>query len=161
MADTLSVSVNFQGCAEKGICYAPMNIIRTIELPGLVDNKTKDQKAALSARNLIAFLGAAFVTGLLLTFTPCVLPLIPILSSIIVGQGGPSSRLRGGTISFAYVLGTAATYAAIGAVAGATGEQLQAYFQNIWAIGLISIILTLMALSMFCLLYTSDAADEL
>ena len=150
MADTLSVSVNFQGCAEKGICYAPMNTIRTIELPSFVNTKTKGQaEGALSARNLIAFFGAAFVTGLLLTFTPCVLPLIPILSSIIVGQGGTSSRLRGGAISLAYVLGTAATYAAIGAVAGATGEQLQAYFQNIWAIGLISIILTLMALSMF------------
>ena len=150
MADRLSVTVNFQGCAEKGICYAPMSTIRTIELPAFVNTETKDQaKGVFSARNPITFFGAAFVTGLLLTFTPCVLPLIPILSSIIVGQGGPSSRLRGGAISLAYVLGTAATYAAIGAVAGATGEQLQAYFQNIWAIGLISIILTLMALSMF------------
>ena len=149
MADTLSVTVNFQGCAEKGICYAPMSTIRTIELPGFGNTDTKDQaKGVFSARNPITFFGAAFVSGLLLTFTPCVLPLIPILSSIIVGQG-PSSRLRGGAISLVYVLGTAATYAAIGAVAGATGEQLQAYFQNIWAIGLISIILTLMALSMF------------
>ncbi len=150
MADTLSVSINFQGCAEKGICYAPMNTIRTIELPGVVNTKNDDQaKGVLSVGNLVGFFGAAFVTGLLLTFTPCVLPLIPILSSIIVGQGGTSGRLRGGVISLAYVLGTAATYAAIGTVAGSTGEQLQAYFQNIWAIGLISIILTLMALSMF------------
>jgi len=150
MADTLSLTVNYQGCAEKGICYAPMSTTQTIEFPSFVNAKAQGPaKGALSARNLIAIFGAAFVTGFLLTFTPCVLPLIPILSSIIVRQGGTSRRLRGGAISVAYVLGTAATYAAIGAVAGATGEQLQAYFQNIWAIGLISIILTLMALSMF------------
>jgi thioredoxin:protein disulfide reductase len=75
--------------------------------------------------------------------------LIPILSSIIVGQGAGMTRAKGGMLSIIYVLGTAATYAAIGWVAGATGDQLQAYFQNIWAIGTISVVFVLMALAMF------------
>jgi thioredoxin:protein disulfide reductase len=87
--------------------------------------------------------------GVLLTFTPCVLPMIPILAGIIVGQGGSMTRLRGGALASVYVLGTAATYTAVGVVAGLTGDQLQAYFQNIWAIGFVAALLVLMALSMF------------
>ncbi len=91
----------------------------------------------------------SFVAGLFLTFTPCVLPMMPILSSIIVGQGEHLSKMRALILSFAYVLGTAVTYAAMGALAGATGEQLQSYFENVWAIGAVSLLFALMALSMF------------
>ncbi len=91
----------------------------------------------------------SFAAGLLLTFTPCVLPMVPILSSIIVGQGEGLSKTKSVLLSVAYVLGTAVTYALMGALAGATGEQLQAYFQNAWAIGFVSLIFVLMALSMF------------
>ena len=91
----------------------------------------------------------AFLTGIALTFTPCVLPMVPILSSIIVGQGGEITKLKGGSLAASYVLGTAVTYTIAGWVAGATGEQLQAYFQNAWAIGSVSVILLLLAFSMF------------
>ncbi|MEJ2176752.1 MAG: protein-disulfide reductase DsbD, partial [Gammaproteobacteria bacterium] len=91
----------------------------------------------------------AFAAGLLLTFTPCVLPMIPILSGVIAGQGDRLTRSRGGILALVYVLGTAATYAVMGAVAGATGEQLQAYFQNVWAIGILAAVFVVMALAMF------------
>ncbi|MDP7489218.1 MAG: protein-disulfide reductase DsbD, partial [Arenicellales bacterium] len=147
----ITIIARYQGCAEQGLCYPPVEKTFTLSLPTLV----ADAQAAATAGSpattsvaLIAYLAAAFGTGLLLSFTPCVLPLIPILASSIVGQARVS-RTRGLILSLAYVLGTAATYAVIGAVAGATGEQLQAYFQNIWAISAIAVILALMALSMF------------
>ena len=94
---------------------------------------------------------SAFGVGLLLTFTPCVLPLIPILSAIIVSQeqqpGG--GRLKGGILSISYVLGTIVTYAAIGAVAGASGDQLQAYFQIPWVLAIMSAVIVVAALSLF------------
>ncbi len=99
--------------------------------------------------SLTGLIAGAFVAGLFLTFTPCVLPMMPILSSIIIGQGEHLSKMRALLLSFAYVLGTAVTYAAMGALAGATGEQLQSYFQNVWAIGFVSLLFALMALSMF------------
>ncbi len=92
---------------------------------------------------------SAFTAGLLLTFTPCVLPMVPILSSIIVGQGKDISRMKAFWLSVSYVLGTAVIYAVMGALAGATGEQLQAYFENVWAIGAVTFLFVLMALSMF------------
>jgi thiol:disulfide interchange protein DsbD len=76
--------------------------------------------------------------------------MIPILSSIIVGQGGQEiTKLRGGFLATVYVLGTSVTYTLAGVLAGATGDQLQAYFQNVWAIGIFSTLLALLALSMF------------
>ncbi len=99
--------------------------------------------------SLLPLLFGAFIAGILLTFTPCVLPMIPILSGIIAGQGKKLTRAKGGLLAGVYVLGTMVTYAGMGALAGATGDQLQAYFQNIWAIGLLSGLFFVMALSMF------------
>jgi thiol:disulfide interchange protein DsbD len=104
---------------------------------------------SLQTQTLFGLLLGAFGAGLLLTFTPCVLPMIPILSSIIAGQGEKVTKKNGLLLSVAYVLGTALTYTIMGALAGATGEQLQAYFQNIWAIGIMSFIFFILALSMF------------
>ena len=144
------IKASYQGCAKKGICYSPIEKI----IPVVFNNTggpdpRQTSTSSMTLESLIGYLAAALGAGLLLSFTPCVLPLIPIISGIIVGQRAPASRLRGGGIATVYVLGTAATYAVIGAVAGATGEQLQAYFQNAWAIGFVSSVLTLMALSMF------------
>jgi len=97
----------------------------------------------------VSILLGSFLAGILLTFTPCVLPMVPIVSSIIVGQGEKVTKTKGVMLSFSYVLGTAVTYAIMGVLAGATGEQLQSYFQNVWAIGFMSLIFVLMALSMF------------
>ena len=156
------LDVTYQGCADKGICYPPatknINLafangavtVGTISDTGLVAPAPVTESDSISARDYwLAILGA-FGIGLLLTFTPCVLPMIPILSSIIVGKGGREiTKMRGGVLAGIYVAGTAVTYAIAGAMAGATGEQLQAYFQNLWAIGIFSFILVLLALSMF------------
>jgi len=91
----------------------------------------------------------AFISGILLTFTPCVLPMVPIVSSIIAGEGKNLTKKKAVMLALSYVLGTATTYAIMGAVAGATGAQLQSYFQNVWAIGAMSFVFLLMALSMF------------
>lgn len=91
----------------------------------------------------------AFISGVLLTFTPCVLPMMPIVSSIIAGQGNALTQKKAVMLSISYVMGTALTYALMGALAGATGEQLQSYFQNIWAIGAMTLVFVIMALSMF------------
>ncbi len=99
--------------------------------------------------SLVGILGGAFVAGVFLTFTPCVLPMIPILSGVIAGEGKALTKAKGLQLSLAYVFGTAVTYAAMGALAGATGEQLQSYFQNVWVIGIMSLIFVLMALGMF------------
>ena len=104
---------------------------------------------AISNKALWWVLFTAFLAGIGLTFTPCVLPLIPILSSVIAGQGEKTTKAKSAWLAAIYVLGTAVTYAAIGAVAGATGDQLQAYFQNAWAIGIMAAIFFIMSLSMF------------
>jgi len=173
-ATQLKVQAEYQGCADDGICYPPVKKQLTLSLPALFVASAKADDSAssstasatssivskpatstsevdmiLSSSRFWGYLLAAFGVGILLTFTPCVLPLVPILSSIVAGQGKNITRFRGGMLSLAYVLGTAVTYAVIGAVAGATGEQLQAYMQNIWTLGAIAILFVAMALSMF------------
>jgi len=100
-------------------------------------------------KGMLSLALGSFAAGLLLTFTPCVLPMVPIVSSIIVGQGQNITKAKALYLSAAYVLGTMFTYTVMGALAGATGEQMQAYFQNVWAIGIVSLIFVAMALSMF------------
>ncbi len=157
-ADSLTLSVQYQGCAKDFICYPPVTKSFNIPLPALaaLDDSQSPQdagEATSSAVDLDAswiwLVLTAFGTGVLLTFTPCVLPLIPILSSIIAGESSKTGSVRGGMLSIIYVLGTVVTYASVGAVAGATGDQLQAYFQNAWAIGAMSLVFVLMALSLF------------
>jgi thiol:disulfide interchange protein DsbD len=149
-SDTITLVARYQGCAEDGICYPPAQKTLSVAIPGSASLLELSSPPLTTATQLIGYLVVAFGAGFLLSFTPCVLPLIPILSSVIAGQQGSSiQRGRSGALAIAYVLGTAVTYTAVGAVAGATGDQLQAYFQNIWAIGAVSLILVLMALSMF------------
>lgn len=170
-ATVIGVHATYQGCAEDGICYSPVNKTFSVELPpikfsdalrGAWADDDQGQPAwdsTASAGRQPSSIGAptvslgillgAFLGGLLLTFTPCVLPMLPILSGVIAGQGKDITKTKGGILALAYILGTVLTYAAIGALAGATGEQLQAYFQNFWAIGIFAAVLTAMALSMF------------
>ena len=148
----LRLTAEYQGCAEDGICYPPQT--RTLELTlSNFDGPFEADKVATatteSEKSIFWYLLAAFGGGLLLTFTPCVLPMIPILSGIIMTERDKGGLKHSGLLSTIYVLGTAASYTLIGAVAGATGDQLQAYFQTPLAIGLLSILLILMALSMF------------
>ncbi len=173
-APPVAVDVTYQGCSEKGLCYPPQT--HTVRYTpgagggGTASGATAERGAAavdaapsqsepaasegkppaLDVKTVILTLLGAFGVGFLLTFTPCVLPMIPILSSIIVGQAGEqSSTMRGGVLSIVYVLGTAVTWTAAGILAGQAGDQLQAYFQNPWAIGIFAAILVLLALSMF------------
>jgi len=169
----IDVEATYQGCAEDAICYPPVTRSFSVALPAALDvaallgagnagstpsggalaagdaTGTGVEGDGFAGKSFWGLILAAFGVGLLLTFTPCVLPLIPILSGIIAGQGENVTRARGGLLAIAYVLGTAVTYAVIGWVAGATGEQLQAYFQNVWAIGTIAVVFVIMSLSMF------------
>jgi thiol:disulfide interchange protein DsbD len=103
----------------------------------------------LKERNLLAAIALFFGLGLLLTFTPCVLPMVPILSSIIVGQGKSITKARSFSLSLAYVLGMALVYTAVGVVAGLIGEGLTAALQNPWVLGTFAILLVILSFSMF------------
>ena len=112
-----------------------------------------DQRLAaqLAEGNGLWTLAAFFGMGLLLTFTPCVLPMIPILSSLIMGQQQREGKrwTTGLVLSLAYVLPMAATYALLGVAAAMAGANLQMLFQNAWFIGLFSALFVLLALAMF------------
>jgi len=160
-ASNFQLKVNYQGCSEKGvvICYPPTTKSFGIQSRnGALAVVAGPAAASFSSmiggqrdqRGFILSVLAAFVGGLLLTFTPCVLPMVPILSGVIVGQGNTHlSKLRGGLLSYSYVFGTAITYTIAGIFAGYSGDQLQAYFQNPWAIGAFSALLVVLALSLF------------
>lgn len=158
----LQLKITYQGCSEKGvtICYPPMTKVFGVQFRGgvlsAVDTSLLPPSAPArsiaerSLKTLVIAVLAAFGAGLLLTFTPCVLPMVPILSGVIVGaEGTHVTKLRGGLLSYSYVLGTALTYTVAGVVAGATGDQLQAYFQTPWAIGTFAALLVLLSFSMF------------
>ncbi len=153
------VTAGFQGCKENSICYPPgeqtMRIVlpATSEFPvdaaasGLVSEQ--DQWAArIITGSWLTLLGWFYVGGLALSLTPCVLPMVPILSSIIAGQGTVSTS-RGFLLSLSYVLGMATTYTAAGALAALAGGQIQALFQKPWIITLFAGLFALLALSMF------------
>ncbi|MFM2398270.1 MAG: hypothetical protein RL341_427, partial [Pseudomonadota bacterium] len=103
----------------------------------------------LKERNLLAAIALFFGLGLLLTFTPCVLPMVPILSSIIVGEGKSITKMRGFSLSLAYVMGMALVYTAVGVVAGLIGEGLTAALQNPWVLGTFAVLLVILSFSMF------------
>ena len=104
---------------------------------------------ALASGKLWLVIGAFFAAGVLLSLTPCVLPMLPILSSIIVGQGQAPSRLRGFLLAFSYSLGMALLYTALGVAAGLAGGGLAAYLQKPWVLTLFAVLLVGFSLSMF------------
>ena len=105
--------------------------------------------ATLASGSLLRTMGVFWLAGLLLAFTPCVLPMVPILSSLIAGQSEPVSRSKGFALSLAYALGMALVYAGFGVAAGLAGEGLAAALQNPWVLGGFALLLSGMALSMF------------
>jgi thiol:disulfide interchange protein DsbD len=104
---------------------------------------------ALRSGSLLRVVGLFLLGGLLLSFTPCVLPMLPILSSIIVGQGESVSRRKGFTLALAYSLGMALVYTAAGVIAGLLGSGFAAALQNPWVLGTFALLLSGLALSMF------------
>ena len=162
--DMMRVEVTYQGCAEAGVCYPPTTT--TVELPfsgtgaGVASAPAASGPAGTQPANeqssiatLITDAGPVWISltfigfGLLLAFTPCVLPMVPILSGIIVGSGETGWR-RGLILSIAYVLPMAVAYAIFGMIAGLAGQNLQAMLQAPWAIGLFSLIFVLLGMSM-------------
>jgi len=163
-AQTVTLDVAYQGCADAGLCYPPITKQLSVRLPAAAQAaaamSTPTQSVELPeqdriARSLLAgedlwkvmlgFLGV----GLLLTFTPCVFPMIPILSSILVGQGDTLTTRRAFTLSLTYVLAMAATYTVAGVLAGLLGANLQAAFQDPWILSVFIAMFVLLALSMF------------
>lgn len=156
----LEFVVKGQGCNKPvGVCYPPMTRSVTVALPEVVNQAENNASTVLGAvgattgstdqperKSLVSYLLTAFWVGVLLTFTPCVLPMIPILSGLVAGE---SKTGKGGILSIFYVLGTAVTYTAMGVLAGWTGAQLQAYFQSPFWIGAIALLLAVLSLSLF------------
>jgi thiol:disulfide interchange protein DsbD len=172
-----TLTVTSQGCADKGLCYPPMESVYQVGGSGLADLFGKRGRSdapaaapapvpatpgasallraddsdriagALASRNLGLIAALFFGLGLLLTFTPCVLPMVPILSSIVVGEHVTRSRAL--MVSLAYVLGMAVVYTAVGVAAGLLGEGLSAALQTPWVLGVFAALMVALALSMF------------
>ncbi len=158
------LEVGYQGCADQGFCYPPMKQTVSLELPpssgtvgldpavagGTEVAPLQDQIAqSLAEGDLWVNLAGFFGFGLLLAFTPCVFPMIPILSSLIIGQRTQVTTRRAFLLSLSYVLAMALTYTLAGVAAGLFGNNLQAAFQSPWVLGSISVVFVLLALAMF------------
>ena len=158
--DKITVEANYQGCSEKGLCYAPIH--KTIEVT-LSNHATKssapkdasdDQVTTLLKGGKIWLIILGFFGfGLLLALTPCVLPMIPILSGIIVGDKKvhhhATSRLHAFNLSLAYVLGMSISYTLAGVAAGLSGQLLSSALQSAWVLGATAIVFVFLSFSMF------------
>ncbi len=175
-AEKLALEVTSQGCADVGVCYPPLT--QKIEVrpaafslggttpaatpqtgaafggrevtnaPAIVSDEARFEQA-LASGNLLLMLAIFFGAGILLAFTPCVLPMIPILSGIIVGEGRAATKAHAFALSVTYVLGMAVTYTVIGVIAALSGTLLSAALQNPWVLGAFALIFVALALSMF------------
>jgi thiol:disulfide interchange protein DsbD len=157
-AQTITLKAGFQGCAERGVCYPPMEQQMALELPAAITNAAKpapvlseqDQIVdSLKHDSFIVTLFSFFGFGLLLSLTPCIFPMIPILSGIIVGHGNRITTARAFLLSLSYVFASAVTYTIFGILAALFGENLQTLFQQPWIIGLFSAVFVALSLSMF------------
>ncbi|HRO34877.1 protein-disulfide reductase DsbD [Thauera sp.] len=140
--------------AGSGASSTPAALVATADGPASAANavssdETGDIARLLSGASVPIILLSFFGFGLLLAFTPCTFPMIPILSGIIVGQGNKVSHMRAFVLSLAYVLGMAATYALAGVAAGMTGTMLSAALQNAWVLSAFALVFVLLSLSMF------------
>jgi thiol:disulfide interchange protein DsbD len=181
-----TLTATSQGCADKGLCYAPMDsqvklaptgggllaaisgarqsMNPAMESPlagstpsadtaplaaAPVDSEMGRIEASLKSGKLLAIVPLFFLLGLGLSFTPCVLPMVPILSVIIVGEGGRASRTRGFALSATYSLGMALVYTALGIAAGLIGEGLSAGLQSPWILTAFALVMVIFSLSMF------------
>jgi len=170
----ISMVADFQGCRDGDICYPPQSRIVSFELPAAVTAmgqtppevrqtavsspaqapslapvSEQDRLARLLTEHSGKAIFAFFIAGILLAFTPCVFPMVPILSGIIMGQGERLTAMRAFWLSLVYVLAMAVTYTIAGVLAGLFGQNLQAVFQNPWILSFFVLIFVLLALSMF------------
>jgi thiol:disulfide interchange protein DsbD len=174
-AEKVKLAVTSQGCADIGVCYPPQ--VQTVELklaaassggattappassaqfggrevrgePGIVSDEGRFEQALLSGSFLL-MLAVFFGAGILLAFTPCVLPMVPILSGIIIGEGREIAKAHAFALSLTYVLGMALTYTVIGILAALSGTLLSAALQNPWVLGAFAAVFVALAASMF------------
>jgi len=165
-----------QGCADVGVCYVPQEqkvelkfaaydpqagspfvaavAERTgaspfIDSPGTAARGEDDRVAELFRGGFWLMIASFFGFGLLLSFTPCVLPMVPVLSGVIAGRGGHLTKTHGFLLSLAYVLGMALTYAAAGVAAGLSGAVFAAALQSPWVLGAFAALFVALALAMF------------
>jgi thiol:disulfide interchange protein DsbD len=183
-----TLKVTAQGCADKGLCYPPMESQSRLSSPegadllavaknALAGTSAKDTaggivqplpqagtavsssasgdpeadsiEASLKSGRLLVITPLFLLLGLGLSFTPCVLPMVPILSFIIVGEGTKVRRGRGFILSATYSLGMAIVYTGLGIAAGLIGEGLSAALQTPWILGMVAGLMVLLSLSMF------------
>ena len=161
-AQNVVMQARFQGCSEKGLCYAPQLKTFNIDLSDAVINSQnasapiseEDEATSLLKSGKLWLIAAGFFGfGLLLSFTPCVLPMIPILSGIIVGDKKShkkeTSRLHSFNLSLAYVLGIALSYTIAGIAAGLSGQLLSNALQSPWMLTATALIFVVLSFSMF------------
>jgi thiol:disulfide interchange protein DsbD len=154
---SFKLKVTSQGCADKGLCYPPMESVATLSTANsgvdvaapAADGEMGRIEASLASGRLLLILPLFLLLGLGLSFTPCVLPMVPILSFIIAGEGAQTSRQRGLLLAVAYSLGMALVYTALGIAAGLIGEGLSATLQSPPILSAFAILMAVMALSMF------------
>lgn len=163
----IKVKISYQGCSEQGLCYEPTDKIFTVDLDAdkltqksrLKALSLKTKVAEKSETDLIAnsiksssflvVLATFFVFGLLLSLTPCVFPMIPIISGLIISQGEGLTTKKAFILSLVYVLAMAVAYTIAGVLAGLFGANLQAALQTPWVVYSFAAIFVLLALSMF------------
>lgn len=169
----ITLLIGYQGCSEQGLCYEPMESkftfdIETSKLPLkeisdtlLRDTASAEKISPISVSetdritqsfiegNVLLILLTFFTFGLLLSLTPCIFPMIPILSSIIVAQGKNMNARRGFILSLVYVLSMSVAYTIAGVLAGLFGGNIQIAMQNPWVISTFALLFVGLAISMF------------
>jgi len=150
----VAITATYQGCSEKGLCYSPIRKNIDVDVNKTNETNNDDQATTLLKGGKIWLIIAGFFGfGLLLALTPCVLPMIPILSGIIVGDKKvhhhATSRLHAFNLSLAYTLGMALSYTLAGIAAGLSGQLLSNALQNPWVLSATALIFVALAMSMF------------
>lgn len=157
----ITLQASYQGCSEQGLCYAPIKKTLQVALDGPYaaapaaagsapeQNETDQARQLLSSGKLWLVALGFFGFGLLLALTPCVFPLIPILSGIIVGQGAHPTRMHAFNLSLAYTLGMAVSYTLAGVAAAFSGHLISNALQNPWVLGAGALVFVALAISMF------------
>ncbi len=168
-ANVITLNAVYQGCSEEGLCYPPITKTLMVNLPNaatgqpvppvLTEAPPISSQAPTSEGSQIArlfkggnywlIISFFFGAGLLLALTPCMFPMIPILSGIIVGRGHKITHTHAFILSLAYVLGMAITYAAAGVAAGFSGSLISNALQTPWVLGSFAAVFVLLSLSMF------------
>ena len=150
--------LKYQGCADAGLCYPPITKKFSLEQyvedsSYLLKTSTTDNQYSFSERlseqSVVLNISLFFLAGLLLAFTPCVFPMIPILTGLIVGQGENISTKKSFLLSLTYVLSMSLTYAGAGILIALSGTNIQADLQNPYVISSFALLFGILALSMF------------